>query len=98
MRRPFVLRVQDDDVERAQAIARALDEPLRARGAAARVTTSARGTAGTSLAIGVADDAEGLRWLAPVELSDEPAAATASVIAFLERWGFVAAAPVPSAR
>lgn len=98
MRRPFALRVQDDDPGRAHAIARALEGPLRARDALARVLTSARGAPGTSVAIGMADDGEGPRWLAPFEVPSDAAGATASIIAFLERWGFVASAPVPSAR
>lgn len=96
MRRPFALRVQDDDPARAHAIARALEGPLRARDAPARVTTSARGAPGPSIAIGIAGETGELRWLAPIDVSPEPAAAVGQLIAFLERWGF-AAAPVPSA-
>jgi hypothetical protein len=96
VRRPFVLRVQDDDPGRAHALARALEGPLADREALARVLTSARGRPGCSVAIGVADEHAGPRWLAPLEVPVEPGLAAREVMTFLERWGFVHA-PAPSA-
>lgn len=104
MRRPFVLRVQCDDPGRARAIARALVAPLQERGArvlldgamlgggtsmGVHLITGARGLPGASLRIGVWDDHEGARWLAPLDVPDEPESAARGVMAFLEMWGFV---------
>lgn len=108
MRRPFVLRVQDDDPGRSRALARALVPHLRERGArvildgeplgggtdcGVHVITaaSARGRPGTSVSIGVADD-DGPRWLAPIDVTEEPGLDAARVIRFLEAWGFLRSA------
>jgi hypothetical protein len=98
MRRPFVISVEDDDDARAAAIAHALAAPLRARDATARVVTGARGRDGSAVSIGVADDAVGPRWLAPLDVSVDPDHAAGEVITFLERWGFVRGPRASSAR
>lgn len=88
MRNPFVVRVHDDDPGMATRLARALEGPLRARGAAARIETSARGRPGTAISIGVLDVASGTRWIEPVELSTQD---PEQIVGYLERWGFIVA-------
>ena len=108
MRRPFVLRVQADDPALARTLARALVAPLCERGARVMldgqtqgggsefgvhvVTGDRSGLAGAALRIGVWDENEGARWLAPIELPPEPAAAVQCVLSFLESWGFIGGA------
>lgn len=91
MRRPFDIRVQSDDDEIARAIAAALTPMLAARGTRARVSTGRRAIPGTNVAIGVRSEDEGSRWLAPLDVPTDPAAATATVAGFLEEWGFMTA-------
>lgn len=114
MRSSFVIRVQNDDPAVARAIARALIEPLRERGArvllegapqggparfAVHVLSAARGLPGTSLVVGVSDAEQGARWLAPIDAPEEPAAAARRALAFLEEWGFIPSDPrAPAAR
>ncbi|HET6405472.1 MAG TPA: hypothetical protein VFH78_12570 [Candidatus Thermoplasmatota archaeon] len=113
MRRPFVLRVQADDPAAARAVARALVEPLRERGArvlldgepqggpgkfGVHVLTGDRALRGVALRIGVWDDDKGARWLAPLEIPPEPAGAVTMAMSFLESWGFVAAPPARAVR
>lgn len=102
---PFVVRIQSDDASTGRALARALVEPLGARGA--RVTldgalqesgdlfgvaiqTAARGLPGATVTIGVRDGDQP-RWLVPLAVPDEPGQAAAEVLRFLERWGFIEA-------
>lgn len=104
MRRPFVVRVQADDAALARSIARALVSPLQERGArvvfdgahvgggtdcGVHLITGARGLPGVSLRIGVWDDNDGARWLAPLDVPSEPEPAASRAITFLETWGFV---------
>lgn len=91
LHRPFVLRVQNDDPRIALAIANALEPLLAARDARVRIITSGRGVAGTSIAIGVANDEGVPRWLAPLEVPNDPAEACDRVARFLEAWGFILA-------
>lgn len=108
VRKPFVLRVQNDDPNIARAIAHALvgpltqrdmrvrvDGQLRSHGASGivQILNVSRGIAGTSLTVGTYDEVEGARWLAPIETSDQPDAALPVILAFLETWGFIPAGP-----
>ena len=111
MRRPFVLRVHADDPGVAKAIARALSVPLCERGArvmldgqvigggsefGVHVMTGDRGhVPGVSLRIGVWDESEGAKWLAPLDLPSDPGLAAERTMHFLQTWGFVG---VPRAR
>lgn len=107
MRKPFVLRVQNDDPALARSLARALVEPLAERGlrvkvdgtlqgtgpeGVAHVLTGARGLPGTSVAIGVFDEENGARWVTPLAVPDAADAALPRIVAFLEEWGFIGAA------
>lgn len=107
MRRPFVLRVQADDPGVGRAIAKAFVAPLRERGArvtldgealgggsefGVHVLTGDRsGLPGASLRIGVWDEEEGARWLAPLDLPSDPGLASERVMTFLQTWGFIGA-------
>ena len=106
MRKPFVLRVLADDPDHAKRIAKALIEPLRERGArvlvdgvahgggstcGVHVLTGPRGLPGASLRIGVWDENEGARWLAPLDVPSDPEMASRAVMGFLEGWGFIGA-------
>ena len=109
LRRPFVLRVDASDPDRARAIAAALVGPLRERGArvmvdgapqgggstfGVHVITSARERVGAALWVGVNDEERGPQWLAPMELPADTTRAAATVIPFLEAWGFISGARV----
>lgn len=114
MSRPFVLRVHHDDPHVARSIARALVPMLRERGArvildgqpmgggssfGVHLITGGRVLPGTTVTIGVSDEDEGPRWLAPISVSEEPFTASEQVMGFLQEWGFVPAAatqPAPS--
>lgn len=115
MRKPFVVRVDAPDPTVARAIAGALVEPLRVRGArvlldgakqgegslcAVHLLTGPRSLPGVQLRIGVWDESEGSRWLAPLDVPLEPTAAAERAVAFLEEWGFLPAlksgAPPPA--
>jgi hypothetical protein len=87
----FVVRFESTHLATAQAAARALDASLAARGLNAPVESGTRQLPGTTLVVGVRDLAsDGTpRWLAPLLVRDDPQAAAADAIAFLERWGFV---------
>ena len=104
MRRPFVLRVQADEPSVAREVARALVDPLRLRGArvlldgkpqgdagefGVHVITGDRALQGVTLRIGVWDEDEGARWLAPLEVPEDPERAAVTAMSFLESWGFV---------
>lgn len=106
MRKPFVMRVQADEPGTARAIARALVVPLQERGArvildgaaqgggsdcAVHLITAARGMPGASLVIGVWDEHDGARWLAPLDAPAAPEEAARGAMAFLETWGFLGA-------
>lgn len=113
MRRPFVLRVQADDPGTAKAIARALMAPLCERGARVMLNGQAQGggsefgvhvmtgdrggVPGVALRIGVWDEEEGARWLAPLEVPSDPALAAERALNFLERWGFIGGVRAPAA-
>lgn len=91
MRRPFVVRVLNDDADVAAPIARAISALLDARGARASVHTARRGLPGTTVVLGVASEDEAPRWLAPLAVPDDPAAASAEIERFLGSWGFIVA-------
>lgn len=103
---PFALRIECDDPALARAIGRAVAVPLAERGARVRldgellrtgsrfvvgIQTTSRGSPGAVCHIGISD-AEGARWLAPLELPDEPLQACDEIVGYLERWGFTTAA------
>ena len=104
MARPFVLRVHHDDPNVARCIALALVPMLRARGArvlldgqpmasgssfGVHIITGGRVLPGTTVTIGVNDDNDGPRWLAPISVSEDPMTASDQVMDFLQQWGFV---------
>jgi hypothetical protein len=106
MRKPFVLRVQNDDPGVARELGRALVAPLVERGARVRldgtlqgtgahgvvhVMTAARGLKGTSVALGVFDEEHGARWLTPLDVPEGIDDAVPKILAFLEEWGFIGA-------
>ena len=109
LRRPFAIRVHHDDPSVARMIARALVPMLRARGAhvtldgepqgggstyGVHIQTGGRVLPGTTVTIGVQGEGAAPRWLAPLEVSEDPMTASDQVMAFLEEWGFV---PSPNA-
>ena len=96
--------MQADDPARARALARALVQPLRERGArvtldgepvggggdvGVSVQTGARKLPGATVVVGLWDPEGTPRWLAPLPVSDAVDAARAQVTRFLERWGFL---------
>lgn len=107
MRRPFVLRVQADDPGVARAIAKALVVPLCERGARVTLEGQAQGggsefgvhvmtgdrasVPGVALRVGLWDEEEGARWLAPLDLPSDPALASERTLLFLQTWGFIGA-------
>lgn len=106
LRTSFLVRVQTDDASLGRSIAQALAGPLGERGArvsvdgapfesgdefAVGIRTAARGLPGATVTVGVRDGDEA-KWLVPLPVPDEPRQAASAVLAFLERWGFIAPA------
>lgn len=93
----FVVRILSNEARAASALASALAPALEARSVMARVEEGERPLPGTVAAIGVLDPEGVPRWLAPLPADGTADEAAASVIAFLERWGFMPAATRPAA-
>ena len=98
MRAPFIVRIVSDDAGAARAVASRLQPALVERAAAARVETGEHQLPSTVATIGVLAPDGTPRWIDPLALDGAaPEASAARVVSFLERWGFITAAPAPAA-
>lgn len=87
MRAPFVIRIEsDDDIFAQRALAR-MKAALADRDADATIETARSDRA--SFAVGVRARDGAPKWLASLDVSDEPERAVDVSLSFLERWGFV---------